>query len=271
MTPVPLLRVENLVVQYQRGRTRMTAINDVSFEIPAGAYVGLVGESGSGKSTLGRALLRLEPVASGRIIFEGQDLRTLSPGALQGFRAKAQMVFQDPYGSLNPRLSVGAMLDEVLWVHGQREAAGRSRRIAETLEAVGLAPAFLSRYPHELSGGQRQRVSLARALVTGARFIIADEPVSALDVAVQAQVLNLLKSLRASLGLACLFISHDLSVVRYLCDTVLVLYQGQIVEAAPAGEIFAAPRHAYTRTLLQAVPDMDRALKERNACNPPPP
>ena len=253
MKPVPLCEVSELRVQYRRGKDVVRAVDEVSFAIGPGETVGLVGESGSGKSSLGRALLRLEPIYSGRVMFEGADIAGLAGPALKSFRKRAQILFQDPYGSLNPRITVGRAIEEVLIVH--RWAGDRPARVAELLDLVGLPASSAGRYPHEFSGGQRQRVAIARALAVEPVFLVADEALSALDVSVQAQILHLLIELKEKLGLAYLFISHDLAVVRSIADRVLVMREGRIVESAPTDQLYESPSHEYTRTLLAAVPD----------------
>ena len=263
MSGHPMLTVENVCVYYGRPRQPVRAVDGVSFTLHHGEALGLVGESGCGKSTLGRALLRLEPVRSGRVLLNGVDLVHLRGAKLKAFRGRAQMIFQDPYGSLNPRQSVGGMLREAVAVHEKVDRARREQRVAELLRSVGLDPAYTRRYPHEFSGGQRQRLGLARALAVKPELIIADEPVSALDVSVQVQILNLLKDLQQQLNLALLFIAHDLAVVRYVCSRILVMYLGKVVETAPAAALFAQPRHPYTEALLSAVPDVAKGLAAR--------
>ena len=263
MTVAPLLEVNDLHVYYGSYRAPVRAVNGVGFTLSSGESLGLVGESGCGKSTLGRALLRLEPIRGGRVVFAGVELGALRGRQLKAFRGQAQMIFQDPYGALNPRLSVGGMLEEVLATHCRCRRAERAGRVAELLRAVGMDPRYIRRYPHELSGGQRQRLGLARALAVQPKLIIADEPVSALDVSVQAQILNLLQDLQRDLHLALLFIAHDLATVRYLCHRVLVMYLGRIVESGAAAVVYAHPRHPYTAALLSAAPHVERGLLAR--------
>ena len=261
----PLLELTDLVRHYALPREsllrpppQVRALNGVSLQIAAGRSLGVVGESGSGKSTLARLAMALERPTSGSVRFEGVDLNALAPEALRRARANFQMVFQDPYGSLDPRQKVARIVAEPLAAQGGVDAATQRRRVAETLGAVGLRAADLDKYPHEFSGGQRQRIAIARALVTRPRLIVADEPVSALDVSVQAQVLNLMQDLQDQFGLAFLFISHDLGVVSLVCDEVIVLYQGRIVERGAPATLFRAAEHPYTRKLLAAVPGARR-------------
>jgi peptide/nickel transport system ATP-binding protein len=255
----PLLAVEGLAKRYplpRRGwrRDEATVLDGVDFTLEAGRSLGIVGESGSGKSTLARLVMALEAPSSGHVRFDGADLHALAPASLRRARAGFQMIFQDPYGSLDPRRSVGRTVAEPLSLLQRLPASAARERAAEALHEVGLAPADLDKYPHEFSGGQRQRIAIARALVTRPRLIVADEPVSALDVSVQAQVLNLMLDLRERHGLALLFISHDLAVVDLVCDDVLVLDGGRVVERGPAQRLFAAPQHETTRRLVAAVP-----------------
>jgi peptide/nickel transport system ATP-binding protein len=240
---------------FARGRA-VQAVNDVSLAVARGETLGLVGESGSGKSTVGRLLLGLLPPTAGTVSFEGTDLAGAGAGTLRALRRRMQLVFQDPYGSLDPRRRVGAQIGDALSIHGLLPRAGRAGRVAALLEQVGLDGGHAARYPHQFSGGQRQRIGIARALASGPDFLVADEPVSALDVSVQAQVLALLADLRARLGLAMLFISHDLPVVRHLCDRVAVMYLGRIMEEGPVATLFAAPLHPYTQALLSAAPSL---------------
>ncbi len=259
-----LLKAESVTVEYPVGAGlfgrggRLQAVVDVDLTLTAGECHGLVGESGCGKSSLGRALLRLTDLHAGRIEFEGQDITHLSDRALRPIRRRMQMIFQDPQASLNPRFTVAQAVAEPLAIHGlEPDRAARTQRVLELLADVGLDASVAGRYPHELSGGQRQRVGVARALAVDPSFIVADEPVSALDVSVQAQLLNLLEELRSARDLAFLFISHDLRVVRHLCDHVSVMYLGRVVEQAPTSTLFADPRHPYTRALLKALPSLE--------------
>ena len=263
----PLLQVDSLRVTYGvPGRRVVEAVRGISFEVRRGRCLGVVGESGSGKSSLARAVLGLEERVDGRIEFDGREVLRMGRAEIRAFRRRAQMVFQDPMGSLNPRLKAGAALAEVRRVHGlaktRREAAAQA---ADWLATVGLDAAYANRFPHELSGGQRQRVNLARALCVGAEFLIADEPVSALDVSVQAQILNLLKSLQETRGITWLLIGHDLAVMRQMADEVLVMKEGRIVERGPVDEVLARPAHPYTRELLSAAPGVRQALDRRAA------
>jgi len=266
-----LLKAESITVEYPVGAGllgragSLRAVVDVDLTLAAGECHGLVGESGCGKSSLGRALLRLTDVTSGRIEFEGRDITHLSARSLRPIRRRMQMIFQDPQASLNPRFTVAQAVAEPLAIHRLApDRAARARRVLELLSDVGLDESLADRYPHELSGGQRQRVGVARALAVDPCFIVADEPVSALDVSVQAQLLNLLDGLRSQRELAFLFISHDLRVVRHLCDRVSVMYLGHIVERAPTATLFASPRHPYTRALLRALPSLEPGVPAAN-------
>ena len=247
----PLVEVRDLVKDFDGER----AVDGVSFEVTAGEPFGIVGETGSGKTTTARMIARLVDPTSGSIRFAGRDLARLSRAEAKTLRREVAMVFQDPYSSLNPRKTVGSIVAEPFAVHGLHGDRGERRRaVQELMERVGLNPEHYNRLPHEFSGGQRQRVGIARALALGPRLVIADEPVSALDVSIQAQILNLLRELERDLGLTLLLISHDLSVVRYMCERVAVMRDGQVVEQAAVGDLFERPAHEYTRALLAAVP-----------------
>ncbi|MEI6351708.1 MAG: ATP-binding cassette domain-containing protein [Verrucomicrobiota bacterium] len=259
-----LLEVQSLKTYFpvQSGLLRrhvdnVKAVDDVSFAVEPGTTVGLVGESGSGKTTVGRTIMKLTPATGGMVRFDGRDILPMSEGEFRPLRREMQMIFQDPFGSLNPRLSIFSIVGEALEIHFPKMTrADRRDRVAELLRQVGLQPEMMNRYPHEFSGGQRQRIGIARALAVKPRFIVCDEPVSALDVSVQAQIVNLLQDLQEELGLAYLFIAHDLAVVEHISDHVLVMYRGKVVESAPAEEIYENPQHDYTRKLLAAVPKL---------------
>ena len=258
----PLLRVKDLKVHFpvhggvfRRVVDHVKAVDGVGFDVPRGSTVGLVGESGSGKTTIGRSIVRLNTVTAGSILYEGKEISRLSRSAFFSYRKRIQMIFQDPFNSLNPRMTVEKIIGEALAIHfPARDAKWRRERAGELLRQVGLDQEHLRRYPHEFSGGQRQRIGIARALAVEPEFIICDEPVSALDVSVQAAIVNLLQDLQQQLGLTYLFIAHDLAVVEHISDTVLVMTNGKIVEQATAGEIYQNPQHEYTRKLLEAVP-----------------
>ncbi len=260
-----LLRIKNLKmyfpitkgVIFQRHVGDIKAVDDVSFNIKRGETLGLVGESGCGKSTTGRAILQLYRPTAGTVEFEGQDLTSLKGEGLRKMRRNMQMIFQDPYASLNPRMTVGSIVGEPLEVHNILSGKARQERVKELLNIVGLNPYFINRYPHEFSGGQRQRIGVARALAVQPDFIVCDEPISALDVSIQAQVINLLEDLQGEFGLTYLFIAHDLAVVRHISDRIAVMYLGKIAELADRAELYKNPLHPYTRALLSAVPIPD--------------
>jgi peptide/nickel transport system ATP-binding protein len=262
ITETPLLSVRGLTKHFiGRNGLIVHAVEDVSFDVRAGTTVGLVGESGSGKTTAGRAILRLVEPTSGQAMFDGTDIFALKQREMKAWRKRLQIVFQDPYSSLNPRMRIDAILSEALDARGYPRGNRRRDRVSELLTLVGLSPDHSRRFPHEFSGGQRQRIGIARALAVEPDFIVADEPVSALDVSVQAQVLNLLGELQERLGLTMLFIAHDLSVVEYLCDDVVVMYLGRVMERGPSRQVYAHPRHPYTRALLATAPVPDPTRK----------
>lgn len=261
---VPLVSVESLKTHFPIRRDQIVrAVDDVTFTIAKGEVLGLVGESGSGKSTVGRSMIRLERPTAGTIRFDGTDLTPLSDRAFKPWRQRMQYIFQDPYASLNPRKRVGSIINEALSIHSIGTRHDRADRIAALLRKVGLDADAAARYPHEFSGGQRQRIGIARALAVEPDFIIADEPVSALDVSVQAQVLNLIQDLQADLDLTMLFIAHDLGVVEHLCDRILVMYLGRIMESGTKRQIYENPRHPYTQALLSSVPQLKPRQTER--------
>ena len=274
----PLLSVAGLTkhfpisegVLFSRKVGEVKAVDGVDFSIARGETLGLVGESGCGKTTTGRCILRLERPTAGEILFDGRDVNRMQRSELVALRRRMQVIFQDPYSSLNPRMKVGDIIAEPIKVHGvEPDAARRRARVRELLAVCGLDPKFTDRYPHEFSGGQRQRIGVARALALSPRLIIADEPVSALDVSIQAQVVNLLEDLRERFGLTYLFIAHDLSVVRHLCQRVAVMYLGRIVEMADNNELFDNPLHPYTQALLSAVPIPDPRIEAMREFHPP--
>lgn len=272
----PLLEVKGLKMHFpitsgllSRKVGDVKAVDGIDFVVRRGEILGLVGESGCGKTTTGRCVLRLEKPTEGQILFDGVDITKLGAGDLQPLRQRIQVIFQDPYSSLNPRMKIGDIIAEPMAVHGIiPDAAKRDARVRELLTICGLNASFTDRYPHEMSGGQRQRVGIARALAMNPEFIVCDEPVSALDVSIQAQVVNLLEDLRDKFGLTYLFIAHDLSVVRHLCQRVAVMYLGRIVEMADSDELFDNPQHPYTRALLAAVPIPDPAVEQGREFRP---
>lgn len=267
----PLLKVEHLCKEFPAGSTFkdgkfqkrvVSAVNDISFEINAGETFGLVGESGCGKSTTGRAIMHLDPPTSGKVYFEGKDVSKMNKKELKAMRRDMQFIFQDPYASLNPRMTIGEIVSEPMVIHGIGTPEERIERVRELLQVVGLNPEHINRYPHEFSGGQRQRVGIARSFVLRPKLIICDEPVSALDVSIQAQVLNLLKDLQDQYGTAYLFIAHDLSVVQHISDRVAVMYLGKMVELSDWKRLYAQPHHPYTQSLLSAVPIPDPDIQK---------
>ncbi len=256
-TTTALLQVTGLKKHFapsKRGGPTVKAVDDVSFEIEEGQTLGLVGESGCGKSTTGRSVLRLIEPSAGSVRFMGEEISTMASGPLRSMRRHMQMVFQDPFASLNPRMTIGEVLEEPLLVHGLYDRATRRRKVAEMLDVVGLSQAYASRHPHEFSGGQRQRVGIARAIITRPKLVVADEAVSALDVSIQAQILNLLQTLQKEFSLTYLFVSHDLAVIRHVSDMIGVMYLGRMVEYGSRDSIYNAPKHPYTQALLSAIP-----------------
>ncbi|MFF5235181.1 ABC transporter ATP-binding protein [Dactylosporangium sp. NPDC000521] len=264
-----LLEVRDLAVDFKVPRrgsllpARLRAVAGVDLDIRRGEILGVVGESGCGKSTTGRAILQLLRPSRGSVTFDGTELTTLPGRRMRAMRRRMQMIFQDPYASLNPRMTIGELIEEPLLVHADLPAAGRRAKAQEIMRLVGLSDRWHDRYPHEFSGGQRQRVGIARALVSGPDFVVADEPVSALDVSVQAQIVNLLEQLQEELGLTMMFIAHDLAVVRHLCDRIAVMYLGTVVEVGGCEELYQSPRHPYTKALLSAVPIPDPLVETK--------
>lgn len=268
--PEKILEVKNLKKYFpvkagflNRHVADVKAVDDISFYVRKGETLGMVGESGCGKTTAGRTIIRLYEPTAGQIIFEGKDIVPLSEKEMEPVRRKLQMVFQDPFASLNPRMTVGDIVGEPMEIHGLATGKEKTERVHELLRTVGLLPEHAGRYPHEFSGGQRQRIGMARALAVEPKFIIADEPISALDVSIQAQVINMLEELQEKMGLTYLFIAHDLSMVKHISNRVAVMYLGKIVEIAPSNELYDKPLHPYTRALLSAIPIADPAVEEK--------
>ena len=265
MNNSPLLRVENVKKYFETPGGQLQAVDGVSFSVNEGETLGVVGESGCGKSTLGRTILLLHKATSGSIYFEGEDILHYGPKEIKNLRQKMQIVFQDPYSSLNPRMSVSQIITEPLLLHGvvgRRSSAELNKKVESLMDTVGLAKRFVNAYPHELDGGRRQRIGIARALALNPKFIVCDEPVSALDVSIQAQVLNLMQDLQEEFKLTYMFITHDLSVVKHISNEIIVMYLGKIVERAKPDDLFTNPRHPYTRALLSAIPVADPDIRQ---------
>ena len=264
MSANELLKVENLKKYFQTPNGTLHAVDDISFTLNKGTTLGVVGESGCGKSTLGRTILKLHEPTSGKIIFEGEDISNYKPKQMKALRKDMQIIFQDPFASLNPRMTVGQTIEESLLIQktiDKRDKKAIEKRVSEVMDLVGIAPRLVNSYPHELDGGRRQRVGIGRVLAINPKFIVCDEPVSALDVSIRAQVLNLMQDLQKQFGFTYLFITHDLSVVKHLSDEIIVMYLGKIVEKAPAKELFINPKHPYTKALLSAIPVPDPDYK----------
>lgn len=259
----PLVSVRGLSKVYYNGVDSQTALSDINFDIPDGQTLGIVGESGSGKSTLGRSILRLEEPTAGAIFFRGEDITRYTSRQLKPLRRQMQMIFQDPYSSLNPRLTIREIVQEALIIHNLAPKHQRKSVVDDLLHLVGLNPLSADRYPHEFSGGQRQRVGIARALAVNPKFLVLDEPISALDVSVQAQIMNMLQDLKAKLKLTFLFIAHNLHMVRFISEVIAVMHRGRIVECAPSRHLFENPQHPYTQSLLNAVPIADPQKERR--------
>lgn len=257
-----LLRVENLKKYFPRGRKVLKAVDDVSFSLQEGETLGLVGESGSGKSTLGRAILRLHEPDGGNVYFEGEDVAHLGKEALRQKRRHMQLIFQDPLASLNPQMTIGQAIEDPLIIHNIGTPEERKRKVRELLDLVDISPEFINSFPYEFSGGQQQRIGIARALALNPKFMVCDEPVSALDVSIQAQIISLLLELREKFNLAYLFIAHDLGVIKYISDRIAVMYLGRIVQLAPKDELFKNPAHPYTRALISSIPRIPRDGKQ---------
>lgn len=262
MIKKPLIQVKGLSQQFPLKTRQMTALNNISFNIYPGEVLGIVGESGSGKSTIGKLLVKILSPTDGEILFEDEPLSKMTSKETHLFRKNAQMIFQNPYSSLNPRMTAGDIVEEPLKIYKIGDETYRKAKVFELFESVGLDPSFHSRYPHEFSGGQRQRLSIARTLSLSPKFIVCDEPTAALDVSIQAQIINLLKKLQSDLGLTYLFISHDLNVVRHICSRIIVIYYGQIVEMAETNKLFSNPLHPYTQHLLSSIPIPDPKLEK---------
>ncbi|MBS0652736.1 MAG: ABC transporter ATP-binding protein [Verrucomicrobia bacterium] len=265
---VPLLEIKDLKKTYSVSKQLLTAVNTISFQIFPGETLGLVGESGCGKSTTGRCLLRLEEPSSGHVLFDGKNVLSFNAHEIFHFRRQAQIIFQDPYASLNPRMTAQEIIAEPLRIHNLAEESQIPQMVAQLLDMVGLSKTSLSRFPHEFSGGQRQRIGIARALAVKPRFIVCDEPISALDVSVQAQIVNLLKNLQKEMGLTYLFIAHDLAMVKYISDRVAVMYLGHLVELATAEELYSRPQHPYTQALLSSISIPDPVIERQRARAP---